>query len=105
MVPVLVVIWYSTTGGTLTAVTLCVTITDTARNAADNNKFVPFVLESTGRLGVEARRFLDSLTKIRGSQFTKKDFLNEISALMAQASARMRLNGQLRAERLIGSVV
>jgi hypothetical protein len=80
-------------------------VTDIARNAADNNEFVPFVLESTGRLGVEARRFLDSLTKIRGSQFTKKDFLNEISALMAQASARMRLNGLLRAERLIGSVV
>ena len=28
-------------------------VTDIARNAADNTEFVPFVLESTGRLGVE----------------------------------------------------
>ena len=52
-------------------------VTDIARNAADNNEFVPFVLESTGRLGVEARKFLGSLTKIRGSQFTKKTFLTK----------------------------
>ena len=30
-------------------------VTDNARNATDNNEFVRFVVESTGRLGVEAK--------------------------------------------------
>jgi hypothetical protein len=80
-------------------------VTDYAREAADTEAFVPFAVESTGRLGTAARRFLEELPKTRGSYFTKKELLNEMSALLAQASARMRLDGLHRAERLVGRAV
>ena len=76
--------------------------TGLAREAADGGGFIPFILDATGRFGKEALRFLEGLPKRRGVDYTITELMNELSAVMNQAGAQMRLNGILRAEHVMG---
>jgi hypothetical protein len=73
--------------------------------AAEENAFVPFIMDATGRLGREARRFLSGIEKTRKSEYTRKEFLNELSAVLTQVNARLRVSAVIRAEQMRGFVV